>query len=59
VRDALSGLTPGEQARLVALMGKVKAQLTALAASDPRAASSDIDGIEDSGGDVGASVRAV
>ncbi len=47
VRDALAGLTPAEQARLVALMSKVKAQLTTLAASDPRADFSDFDGTED------------
>jgi MarR family transcriptional regulator for hemolysin len=59
VRDALAGLTPAEQARLVALMGKVKAQLTMLAASDPRADSSEIDGIEDADDDVAASTRVV
>jgi DNA-binding MarR family transcriptional regulator len=58
VGDALAGLTPVEQAQLVALMSKVKAQLTLLAASDPRADSSDFDGIEDPD-DVGASGRAV
>jgi DNA-binding MarR family transcriptional regulator len=46
IRDALAGLTPAEQARLVALMSKVKAQLTTLAASDPRADFSDFDDIE-------------
>lgn len=58
VRDALAGLTLAEQTLLVALMGKVKSQLTQLAASDPRADSSDFDGIEDPD-DVGASARAV
>jgi len=60
VRDALAGLTPAEQSRLVALMSKVKAQLTTLAASDPRADSaSEFDGIEDADDDVAASTRAV
>ena len=58
VRDALAGLTPAEQARLVALMSKVKTQLTTLAASDPRADFSEIDDIENPD-DVGASTRAV
>ena len=47
VRDALAGLTRAEQVRLVSLMSKVKAQLTTLAASDPRADFSDFDSIED------------
>lgn len=47
IRDALAGLTRAEQARLVALMSKVKAQLTTLAAFDPRADFSDFDSIED------------
>lgn len=59
VRDALAGLTPAEQSRLVGLMSKVKAQLMILAASDPRADSSEFDGIEDADDDVAASTRAV
>jgi DNA-binding MarR family transcriptional regulator len=59
VRDALAGLTPAEQSRLVGLMSKVKAQLMILAASDPRADSSEIDGIEDADDDVAASTRVV
>lgn len=50
VRDALSGLSKGEQTRLVALMGKVKAQLTAMAANDPRIEISDLNGIDDADG---------
>ena len=57
VRDALAGLSPVEQKRLVALMSKVKAQLTMLAASDPRADLSGIDGVEDSDDDIGVSDR--
>jgi MarR family transcriptional regulator, transcriptional regulator for hemolysin len=48
VRDALSGLTAGEQSHLVALMGKVKAQLTAMAAHDPGADFSDFESIDGS-----------
>lgn len=48
VRDALAGLSTGEQARLVALMGKVKAQLTAMAADDPRIDLSDFENADDS-----------
>lgn len=47
VRDALAGLSASEQTRLVALMSKVKAQLTALAAHDPRTHTSDLDGFDD------------
>lgn len=58
IRDAVAGLTRAEQARLVALMSKVKAQLTMLAASDPRADFSDFDSIEDDD-EVGPPARAV
>lgn len=58
VRDALAGLTPAEQSRLVGLMSKVKAQLTMLAASDPRSDTSEFDCIEDADDDA-ASTRAV
>ena len=47
VRDALSGLSAAEQSRLVALMGKVKAQLTEMAAHDPRISLSNLEGIDD------------
>lgn len=50
VRDALSGLSASEQSRLVALMGKVKAQLTAMAAHDPKSGLSDFESIDDSDG---------
>ncbi len=59
VRDALAGLTMAEQARLVALMGKVKTQLTTLAASDPRGEFSDLDSIVDADDDVATPARAV
>jgi DNA-binding MarR family transcriptional regulator len=60
VRDALSGLSEGEQTRLVALMGKVKAQLTRMAAHDPRIELSDLDGIDDADGvDIKQSERAI
>ena len=60
VRDALSGLSEGEQTRLVALMGKVKAQLTAMAANDPRTEISDLNGIDDADGvDVEQTERAI
>jgi hypothetical protein len=47
VRDALSGLSDAEQSRLVALMSKVKAQLSAMAANDPRISLSELEGIDD------------
>jgi DNA-binding MarR family transcriptional regulator len=50
VRDALSGLSASEQSRLVALMSKVKAQLTAMAAHDPRADFSDFENIDGADG---------
>ena len=50
VRDALSGLSDGEQSRLVALMGKVKTQLTAMAAHDPRIELSDLEDIDGADG---------
>ncbi len=57
VRDALAGLTAAEQQRLVTLMSKVKAQLTLLAASDPRVDLAGIDGIEDPDDEIGATDR--
>jgi MarR family transcriptional regulator, transcriptional regulator for hemolysin len=59
VRDALAGLTHAEQARLVALMNKVKAQLMTLAASDPRGELSDFDATDDTDELIPASTRAV
>jgi DNA-binding MarR family transcriptional regulator len=60
VRDALSGLSTSEQSRIVALMGKVKAQLTAMAAHDPRADFSDFESIDDADGvDVEQQTRAI
>jgi MarR family transcriptional regulator, transcriptional regulator for hemolysin len=50
VRDALSGLSAREQSQLVALMGKVKAQLTAMAAHDPKSDFSDFESIDDPDG---------
>jgi MarR family transcriptional regulator for hemolysin len=46
VRDAIAGLSPAEQKQLMALMSKVKAQLTMLAASDAPADLSEFDGLE-------------
>jgi MarR family transcriptional regulator, transcriptional regulator for hemolysin len=60
VRDSLSGLSTSEQARLVALMSKVKAQLTAMAAHDPRIELSEFEGVDDVDGvEVGQAERAV
>lgn len=59
VSDALAGLTHAEQARLVALMSKVKAQLMTLAASDPRGELSEFDTIDDVDELIPASARAV
>lgn len=59
VRDALAGLTHAEQARLVALMSKVKAQLMTLAASDPRGDISEFDSNDDPDEEIAASRRAV
>lgn len=59
VRDALAGLTPAEQARLVALMGKVKAQLMTLAACDPRGEISEFDTIDDANDEIVKPARAV
>jgi DNA-binding MarR family transcriptional regulator len=59
VRDALAGLTHAEQARLVALMSKVKAQLMTLAASDPRGDISEFDTLDDPEEEIATSARAV
>jgi MarR family transcriptional regulator for hemolysin len=50
VSDALSGLSASEQSRLVALMSKVKAQLTAMAAHDPRIDLSDLEKVDEADG---------
>ena len=50
VSDALSGLSASEQSRLVALMSTVKAQLTAMAAHDPRVGLSDLEKVDDADG---------
>jgi len=50
VSDALSGLSASEQTRLVALMSKVKAQLTLMAAHDPRIDLADLDPADDADG---------
>jgi MarR family transcriptional regulator, transcriptional regulator for hemolysin len=49
IHDALSGLTPGEQAHLVALMGKVKTRLSELAAQDARIDFSDFENSDELG----------
>ncbi len=59
VRDALAGLTLSEQARLVGLMSKVKAQLTALVAHDPAADTSELDGLDASDIEAEETARAV
>lgn len=59
VRDALAGLSPPEQTLLVALLSKVKTGLTALAAADPRADISELEGMEDAGDDAAASGQAI
>jgi DNA-binding MarR family transcriptional regulator len=46
VRDALAGLSVSEQTRLVGLMSKVKAQLTALASHDPATDTSEFNGLD-------------